>query len=295
MRLQGKIVKGVGGFYEVLSGGELYTCRARGRFRREGLTPLPGDDVEFTPGAGEELGFVDGILPRRNALRRPAVANVDMLVLVTAMREPEPDLLLLDKLLLSAVSLGVEPSLVINKCDLASPEEVRALTGQYAHAVPSTLAVSAKSGSGIGELMEYLHGKCSCLAGQSGVGKTSLLNRLFPGRDMETGGVSERTSRGRHTTRHAELLILPGGGEVADTPGFSLLEAEAVDPATLPALVPEFASYEGQCRFSGCMHVSEPGCAVKKAAAEGAISPERLQRYAEILAETREKWRNRYD
>lgn len=294
MRLQGKIVKGVGGFYEVLSGGKPYTCRARGRFRRDGLTPLPGDDVEFTPGEGEELGFVDGILPRRNALRRPAVANVDMLVLVTAPREPEPDLLLLDKLLLSAASLGVEASLVVNKCDLAAPEALRALTGQYALAVPFILAVSAKCG-GIGELAEHLRGKCSCLAGQSGVGKTSILNRLFPGREMETGGVSEKTSRGRHTTRHAELLLLPGGGEVADTPGFSLLEAEAMDPASLPALMPEFAPYEGLCRFSGCMHVSEPGCAVKQAAAEGAISHERLQRYAEILVETREKWRNRYD
>lgn len=293
--MRGKIIKGVGGFYEVLSGGEVYTLRARGKFRREGLTPLPGDECECTPGAGGELGFVDKILPRRNVLRRPAVANVDLLVLVTAVREPEPDLLLLDKLLLSANMLGVETALAINKCDLAAPEEIRALARQYAAAVARVIPVSAKSGAGLDGLMELLTGRCSCFAGQSGVGKTSILNRLFPGREMMTGGVSEKTSRGRHTTRHAELLPVPGGGAVADTPGFSLLEAEAIDPAELPAFYPEFAPYEGKCRFAGCLHAAEPGCAVKTAAGEGAIPQERLRRYGEILAETREKWRNRYD
>lgn len=293
--MTGKIIKGVGGFYEVLADGRAYTCRARGKFRREGVTPLPGDEVEFTPNSGDELGSVDKVLPRRNALKRPAVANVDLLVLVTSAAQPEPDLLLLDKLLISAASFGVDTLLAINKCDMAPADAVDTIAKQYAGAVSAVLKVSAQSGAGMPELMECLRGKCSCFAGQSGVGKTSILNRLFPGREMETGSVSHKTSRGRHTTRHAELLMLPGGGAVADTPGFSLLEADEADPATLPALVREFAAYEGQCRFAGCLHASEPDCAVKAAVKAGAIPAQRHERYCEILKETREKWRNRYD
>lgn len=293
--MQGRIIKGVGGFYEVLSDGSLYTCRARGKFRREGMTPYPGDYVDFTPGSGEELSSVDKVLPRKNMLRRPAVANVDTLVLVTSARDPVPDLLLLDKLLVSSSGLDVESVLVVNKCDLADPGEVEALAAQYAGAVSSVLAFSIKTGMGKAELLARLSGRCSCLAGQSGVGKTSILNCLFPERSLETGIVSERTSRGRHTTRHAELLLIPGGGEVADTPGFSLLEAEAIEPSELHHRYPEFTPYEGRCRFAGCMHASEPGCAVKQAASDRQISPERLQRYVEILGETRELWRNRYD
>jgi ribosome biogenesis GTPase / thiamine phosphate phosphatase len=295
MQMQGKIIKGVGGFYEVLSGGTIYTCRARGKFRREGLTPLPGDHVEFTPGADEILGSVDKILPRSNALRRPAVANVDLLVLVATAVEPEPDLPLLDKLLLASSLLRMETLLAVNKCDLATTEAVEAITRQYEHAVSKVIPVSAKSGMGIEELLERMKGKCSCFSGQSGVGKTSVLNRLFPGREMETGGMSQKTSRGRHTTRHAELLTLPGGGEVADTPGFSLMEMDSLEPSQLPFCYPEFEPYAGQCRFAGCLHDSEPGCSVKAAVEAGAIPQERHRRYREILAETREKWRNRYD
>ena len=293
--MQGKIIKGVGGFYEVLSGGEVYTLRARGKFRREGLTPLPGDECEFTPGSGEELGFVDKILPRRNALRRPMVANVDLLVLVVTACEPEPDLLLLDKLLLAASLLRMEALIAVNKCDIAAPQAVEGLSRQYALAVPSVIPVSAKSGRGIAELLEKMRGKCCCFSGQSGVGKTSILNRLFPGRERETGGMSEKTARGRHTTRHAELLPFPGGGAVADTPGFSLIEMDSLEPSQLPFCYPEFAPYAGKCRFAGCLHDSEPDCAVKAAAEAGVIPPERMQRYRAILAETREKWRSRYD
>lgn len=293
--MRGKIVKGVGGFYEALSGGVTYICRARGKFRREGLTPHVGDEIEFTPGAGDELGFVDAILPRRNALKRPAVANVDMLVLVTSLASPEPDLTLLDKLLVSARGIGVELLLVVNKCDLAPPGAFESLARQYAGAVPGVLAMSARSGMGRDALLERLSGKCSCLAGQSGVGKSSILNCLFPGRNLETGSVSDKTSRGKQTTRHVELLLIPGGGEVADTPGFSLMEVEGMDPAELPGRYPEFEAFEGKCRFSGCMHDAEPGCAVKAAAEAAVIPPERHARYVEILRETRDKWRNRYD
>lgn len=293
--MQGRIIKGVGGFYEVLSGGTLHTCRARGKFRRDRVTPLPGDDVEFTPGSGEELGSVDKVLPRRNVLRRPAVANVDTLVLVTSARDPEPDLLLLDKLLVSAAGLGMEVLLAVNKCDLAGPGEVEALARQYAGAVSSVLPFSTKTGLGREELLGRLAGRCTCFAGQSGVGKTSILNCLFPDKDLQTGRISEKTSHGKHTTRHVELLLIPGGGEVVDTPGFSLLEMDSMDPSELPGWYPEFAPYNGKCRFNGCMHASEPGCSVKDAAAQGLIPKERLQRYVEILGETRELWRNRYD
>jgi ribosome biogenesis GTPase / thiamine phosphate phosphatase len=294
--MQGRIIKGVGGFYEVLSGTSIFTCRARGKFRRDKLTPTIGDNVEFTPGNGEELGFVDGILPRRNALKRPPVANVDTLVLVTSAGNPEPDLLLLDKLLAAAASLDMEKLLVINKCDTAEEATLQAMAAQYTKAVSAVLFLSAKSGRGREQLLERLQGRCSCFAGQSGVGKSSLLNCLFPdSKALETGSVSEKSMRGKHTTRHVELLPIPGGGEVADTPGFSLLEVDEMEPAELPGRYPEFEPYTGQCRFAGCLHDSEPGCAVKAAVALGHIPPERMQRYKEILKEIREKWRNRYD
>lgn len=279
----------------MLSDGILYTCRARGIFRREKLTPFIGDEIEFTPGSGEELGYVDKLLPRRNALKRPPVANVDALVVVTSAGNPEPDLLLLDKLLISAYGNGMEILLVINKCDLAGPGATEAIAKQYAGAVSVVIPMSAKSGLGREALLDRLKGRCSCLAGQSGVGKSSILNCLFPGRNIETGGMSAKISRGKHTTRHVELLLIPGGGEVADTPGFSLMELEEMEPPDLPGRYPEFASYAGKCRFAGCLHDSEPDCAVKAVAAEGRIPPERLQRYREILKETREKWRSRYD
>lgn len=295
--MQGRIIKGVGGFYEALSGGSLYTCRARGKFRRdrEHMTPMIGDNVEFTPGSGGELGSIDKILPRRNALKRPAIANIDTLLLVTAACDPEPDLLLLDKLLIAAFSLDMEIVLLINKCDLVAPEAVEALSQQYGGAVGGVLAVSARNGLGQDALIERLKGRCSCLSGQSGAGKSSILNCLFPDKALQTGGISDRTSRGKHTTRHVELLSIPGGGEVADTPGFSLMELESMEPARLPECYPEFARYNGQCRFAGCMHDSEPGCAVKAAAEAGEIPDGRLKRYKEILTEAREKWRSRYD
>jgi ribosome biogenesis GTPase / thiamine phosphate phosphatase len=294
-QMQGRIIKGVGGFYEVLADGTIYMCRARGKFRRDKMTPAIGDYVDFTVGTGEELCSVDKILPRRNALKRPAVANIDTLVLVTCASDPEPDLLLLDKLLLSASTLDMEILLVINKCDLATPEAIAALAVQYTGAVAAVLSLSAQSGLGREALLERLQGRCSCLAGQSGVGKSSLLNCLFPDKELETGDISQRSSRGKHTTRHVELLPIPGGGEVADTPGFSLLEMEKLEPSELPLRYPEFIPYADNCRFDGCMHDSEPGCAVKAAAADGKIPLERMQRYKEILKETRETWRNRYD
>ncbi len=293
--MEGRILKGVGGFYEVLCDGTLHTCRARGRFRKDGMTPMIGDRVTFQPANGEELGYVEEILPRSNELKRPPVANVDRLVLVTAAASPAPDLLLLDKILLQARMLGIDPVLVVNKSDLAAGDAVAALLAEYTGAVDMTLAVSAADGRGMDALQESLRGRCSCFAGQSGVGKSSLINRLAPQAEMEIGAVSRKLARGRHTTRHAELLALPEGGEVADTPGFSLVELERVEPRLLEQHYPEFDPHRGECRFHGCLHDREPDCAVKDAAAAGAIPAGRLARYQQILTECRQNWRNRYD
>lgn len=293
--MEGRILKGVGGFYEVLCDGVLHTCRARGRFRRDGLTPMIGDRVEFSPASGEELGYVEEILPRSSELKRPPVANIDRMVLVTAAAAPQPDLNLIDKLLLQARMLGVEPILVVNKCDLAEEAAVAALAADYAGAVQAVLPASTVTGAGLDALRACLAGYCSCFAGQSGVGKSSLINRMAPRAAMETGDVSRKLARGRHTTRHAELIALPGGGEVADTPGFSLMEMEAVEPRLLQQYWPEFTPFLEDCRFHGCLHDKEPGCAVKDAAREGRIPAGRLARYQEILEECRQSWRKRYD
>jgi ribosome biogenesis GTPase len=306
--MRGRILKGVGGFYEVLCDGRTYFCRARGRFRKEKVTPMIGDWVRFTPNDGEELGSVDAIEPRTNALKRPPMANVDALLLVTAASAPPPDLLLMDKLLLQARLIDVSVEIVINKCDLAGDAEIDALVGQYADAVSAVHRVSAATGTGLDGLQAAIAGRCCCLAGQSGVGKSSLLNALFPSLSLETGSVSQRLERGRHTTRHVELLMLDGAwsdaahparpsdpGAIADTPGFSLLEMEPLEPRLLPALYPEFAPYENKCRFAGCLHQSEPGCAVKDAVADGSIPRGRWERYTEILTELKERWKNRYD
>lgn len=306
--MRGRITKGVGGFYEVLCDGQTYFCRARGRFRKEKLTPLIGDWVRFTPNEGEELGSVDEIEPRRNELKRPPLANLDLLLCVCAASAPQPDLLLMDKLLLQARQIGCAVALVINKCDLAWSDAAHparpcnradeaalsALAAQYAGAVEAVHRVSAARGTGLDALRESIAGRCCCLAGQSGVGKSSLLNALFPQLKLTTGDVSQRLERGRHTTRHVELLMLDGGA-MADTPGFSLLEMEPLEPRLLPALYPEFAPYEGKCRFAGCLHASEPGCAVKDAVADGSIPRGRWERYGEILTELKERWKNRYD
>ena len=289
----GKIVKGVGGFYTVLGAdGQKHTCKARGLFRKTGETPLPGDDVEYELDKKGQ-GFIMRILPRRNALLRPAVANVDKLLIVIAATEPEPDLELVDKLLLYCKKLGITPVLVVNKCDddtgLGAP-----FVSQYADEGIEYAVVSAASGRGMESLLSLLEGDTICLAGQSAVGKTSLLNSLL-GLSLETGGLSRKTERGRHTTRHAELLPLPGGGLIADTPGFSMLESVPLEPEEIASYYGDFKEHDSECRFVGCMHLSEPGCAVKEAVKDGLISEERYKRYAKIVNEALEARRHKYD
>ena len=298
--MQGVIVRGRGGFYTVRDEtGAEYVLRAKKKFRRQRISPLVGDRVLFTPGEGkeegkEEDGWLEEILPRKSQCLRPPVANVTMLCIVAA-PAPEPDWMLVDKLLIFARKQSLKPLLILNKYDLPKAGETAALAkAMYAGAEVDVKTVSAGTGEGTEALKDALRGEICCFSGQSGVGKSTLLNALF-GLSQETGDISRKIQRGKNTTRHAELFTF-GDISVIDTPGFSLLELDEVfDPVLLREYYPEFAPYEGQCRFSPCYHGSEPGCAVLRAAEEGKIHPARLERYHTLLTDCRQAWRERYD
>lgn len=293
----GMITRGIGGFYTVLlDSGEICTCAARGRFRKLNQKPLPGDRVSVIPNADGQDGswLLSEILPRKNAFVRPAMANISRVVLVLAVLYPQPDLLLADRILVQAEQAGVEALVCLNKCDLAQPEQVQSILDGYRTAYP-VLALSTKTGQGVEQLRNFLSRPgLGCFAGPSGVGKSSLINLLCPQANMAVGELSEKVERGRHTTRHAELLAL-GDGFLADTPGFSLLEGRSEEPEMLMQRYPEMRPYQDQCRFIGCLHDQEPGCAVAQAALQGQIDQGRLARYRLILGEWKEKWRNRYE
>lgn len=290
---QGTLIRGMGGFYTAVDGtGEEFTLRCKKKFRRQHISPLVGDEVAFIPGSGEEHGWLEEILPRHSQCLRPPVANVTLLVVVVA-ASPEPDLLLVDKMLVRARQQGMHTALVVNKCDLDDSLAPK-LRAQYAGAETETYAVSARTGQGLEALREAMRGQLCCFAGQSGVGKSTLLSAML-GLELETGELSEKIQRGKNTTRHAELLM-KDGLRVLDTAGFSLLELdETLEPVQLKEYYPEFQAYEGQCRFQPCYHDREPGCAVSAACQKGSISGERLERYRSLLAEVRQTWRERYD
>ena len=291
--MEGSILRGIGSFYTVLcdEDGQEYTLRAQKKLRHQRLTPMVGDRVRFTPGEGEDNGWLEEILPRRSMLVRPSVANVDMLMLVVA-SVPQPDLLLCDKLILRANAGNMTPAICVNKIDLGG-ELAKQIEREYAGTQLKVFAVSAQTGEGVDQLREAMRGKVTCLAGQSAVGKSSLLNRLFD-LNLETGGLSRKTERGRHTTRRSEMMALDGMF-VLDTPGFSLLELEeTIEPEAFAQLYPEYNALAGECRFQPCQHDREPGCAVHAAVDRGELSPERWARYRELLGEVREKWKGRY-
>lgn len=291
--MEGSILRGIGSFYTVLcdEDGQEYTLRAQKKLRHQKLTPMVGDRVRFTPGQGEENGWLEEILPRKSLMLRPSVANVDMLMLVVA-SVPQPDLLLVDKLILRANAGNMQPAICVNKIDLGD-DLARQIEREYAGTQLRVFAVSAQTGEGVEALREAMRGKVTCLAGQSAVGKSSLLNRLF-GLELETGGLSRKTERGRHTTRRSEMMALDGMF-VLDTPGFSLLELEeTMEPEAFAQLYPEYNALAGECRFQPCQHDREPGCAVHAAVDRGELSPERWARYRELLGEVREKWKGRY-
>jgi ribosome biogenesis GTPase len=291
--MKGLVIKGIGGFYTVLSeDGGCHTLRAQNKLRRQKLKPMVGDHILFQPAAEGEEGWMVAILPRKNSLLRPPVANIDVAVLVVAAASPDPDLLLLDRMLVAARQAGISPIVAVNKRDLA-PERADAILAACRGAADGVFAVCARSGEGIAALRDALKGSVHALAGQSGAGKSTLINALY-GLKLATGQVS-RIERGRHTTRHSELIRLPGGGMVLDTPGFSLLESELIEPIHLKDYYPEFAPFEGECRFNPCAHASEPGCAVRDAVRRGEIDAGRHERYRQLFEEMTKRWKERYD
>ncbi len=292
--LSGTILKGIGGFYYALDGaGTVHTLRAQGKLRRERMKPKVGDRVELAPGEGEEHGWILRVLPRRNELARPPVANIDVIVVVVAAAMPDPDLMMADRLLLNARRAGIACQLVVNKSDL-NGEAARDIAAQYRGAGVEPMLVCADTGEGLDALRQKLRGRVHALAGQSGAGKSTMINALY-GLELETGDLSRKIERGKNTTRHCQLIPVEGGGMVLDTPGFSLLETELFDPVELKDSWPEFEKYEGGCFFQPCYHATEPRCAVREAVAAGEIDARRHGRYAALLDEMRQRWRDRYD
>ena len=289
--MQGKIVKGISGFYyvHVVESG-IYECKAKGIFRQQKMKPLVGDDVEIDIISEEKkTGNVAAILPRKNALIRPAVANVDQALLIFAAASPNPNFNLLDRFLVMMGRQDVPVILCFNKCDLITEEQKQEIASIYEASGCKILFVSAKKELGLNALQEILEGKTTTVAGPSGVGKSSLINLLAPEACMETGEISKKIERGRHTTRHAELIQLKGDGYIMDTPGFSSLYLPEMEKEELQDCYPEFAAFEPYCRFQGCSHISEPDCGVKEALSEGKIHSVRYENYCQLYGELKDR------
>jgi ribosome biogenesis GTPase len=278
--MEGIVVKAYGGFYYVLSGGEEWECSLRGRFRHEKQQVLVGDRVELIP-RHERAGVVEKVLPRTTVLVRPPVANVDQAVMVFALRAPEPNPGLVERFLIAASVNHIEPILCFNKSDLDGDTRFEFMA-RYSELF-RVLVTCARTGEGVDQLRQELQGRVSVFAGPSGVGKSTLLNTVIPGLRLKTGTISDKTKRGKHTTRHVELIGLPAGGLVVDTPGFSSLELPDMKQEELAGYFPEIAELQGECYYTGCLHDQEPGCAVKKAVESGAIQQSRHLQYLEFL------------
>lgn len=283
-QLTGTIVKGIAGFYYVLAGeGEtrkVYECKARGIFRKDGVTPLAGDRVRMTV-QEDGSGSVDEILPRVNVFDRPPVANVETMILVAASREPEPNFPLLDRFCVMAEQKNCRIAVCVNKADIGDPAVLQRFRNVYGGIYP-VFILSTKTGEGVEDLRRFLKGSQAALAGPSGVGKSSIANVLLEAEAMETGEISRKTLRGRNTTRHTELFDV-GEFRLFDTPGFTSFELGEVEEDQLQHYFPEFAPYLGKCRFDNCRHLDEPDCAVAKAAADKAISRRRYASYKDMM------------
>lgn len=289
MMKQGIILKGIGSFYTVLAqDGKEYILKARGKFRNKRIKPLIGDNVIFSDDT------IDDILERKNSFIRPAAANITKLMLVLSASVPKADLLLTDKLLLQCEKNNVEPVLILNKWDTCDTDYAENIIKQYEFAGYAIIKASAYNGTGIENIISHIKDNICCFAGQSAVGKSSLLNKIAPQLELETGGLSQKTDRGKHTTRHVELFSVHGG-MVMDTPGFSLLDMADMEPKALAALYPEMRKAAGECRFGECLHVSEPDCRVKELLHNSLISIERYERYKLLLEELKEMRRHKYD
>ena len=289
--MTGRIRKALSGFYYVETPEGSLTCRARGKFRKEGVSPLVGDQVEYTALGGDE-GVIEAILPRRNAFERPAVANIDQLVIVASEAVPRTEPYLIDRMTAIAALKNCDVLVCVNKCDLAPGEE---LYDTYTRAGYPTVRVSAKTGEGIEALRAAISGKLSAFTGNSGVGKSSILNALDKDFRLPVGEVSKALGRGKHTTRHVELYRVADGAEIIDTPGFSSFDTDRVSmelKQRLPETFPDFAPYMDSCRYAGCSHTREQGCAVLEALRAGNLVKGRHESYLRLYEELKdlEEW-----
>lgn len=285
--MQGKIIKGIGGFYYVHDGDRtLVECRARGTFRLQELKPLVGDDVRIRltledPGSG----YIEELLPRKNTLIRPAVANVDQALIMVSLQRPAFHPALLDRFLLWMAWQQVPVVIGLNKLDMGSARDEGLIRDMYERAGYPVCSFSAKTGMGLPALIERLAGTSTVLAGVSGVGKSTLLNRLHPEAGAETDGLSRKLGRGRHTTRHSEVFCWEKNSFLIDTPGFSSLDLPPLEEAELADLYPEFEAYRDRCRFRDCRHLKEKGCAIREAAEQEAFSRQRYENYCRFMEE----------
>lgn len=288
MELTGFVRKGVGGFYYVEAGGRLYTCKARGKFRRKRISPCAGDRVRITIEEGEEEGALEEILPRKNFLVRPPLANLDQLLVVSSLRDPHPDPLMIDKTIAAAELHGIDPVLILTKTDLEDGSELK---HAYDLAGIPCYIVSSLTGEGVEAVRGLLPEKISAFTGNSGVGKSSLLNALFPELSLKTGEISQKLGRGRHTTREVELYKLGEGTYLADTPGFSTFDIERyqlTDKEQLCYGFREFLPYLGECQFASCSHNREKGCAILRAVEEEKIARSRFESYTAMYQEIKD-------
>ena len=291
--MQGKIVKGIAGFYYIhVVGSGVYECKAKGIFRKEKIKPLVGDNVKIEIiDENEKTGNITEILPRKNELIRPAVANIDQALVVFAVTRPSPHFSLLDRFLVMMESKHIPVILCFNKEDIADDFQIKALEKIYSGCGYPCIFTSALEQRNIEQVKALLTGKTTAIAGPSGVGKSSMINVLQPEANMETGDISQKIERGKHTTRHSELFLIDADSYIMDTPGFSSLYMSDFEKEDLQYFFPEFEEFEGTCRFDGCSHTHEPDCAVKNAVSDGKIASVRYDSYKKIYEELKDKRR----
>lgn len=283
----GVITKGIGGFYYVDTGEAIYECRARGKFRLKNITPLVGDVADIEVDDVSLQGYVLNIHPRKNEMVRPAIANIDQVMMIFAAKKPDINMTLMQRFLIYAEYVGLDITVCINKIDLDEDEDYKTVVEMLKNIPYKVMVTSTKHDIGIDELKAALKDKTTVFAGPSGAGKSSLLNKVQTGLVLKTGDLSKKIDRGTHTTRHAELINLEIGGRVADTPGFTSLELNNIEAEKLQQLFPEFERYS-ECRFAHCLHNKEPQCGVKDAVYEGNISPIRYDYYTGLLQELKD-------
>jgi len=288
--LKGKIIKGVAGTYDVKAADDIvYSCKAKGAFRKDGIKPMIGDDVLIDIiSDSEPCGNIIEILARKNRLIRPAVANIDMALIVAAMKSPDPNFLMLDKLLLHFMQQDIPIVLCFNKEDIASRENIEDYARIYENSGAEVLTISAEAGAGLDILKDMLKGKTTCIAGPSGVGKSTIINALQDNVLMETGDISRKLKRGKHTTRHSEIIPINHDTFIIDTPGFTSIDVFGIEYDSLSAYYEEFRDY-AECYFTPCSHIHEPDCGVKLAVDAGKISRERYDNYCRIYDELKKK------